>query len=114
MLKETLCYCGEPELNGATSRATVAVATEADRETIYQIRHAVYAQELGQHAANANGRLTDKLDEWNIYLVAKNGQAILGFISITPPGQPSYSIDKYFDRGQLPFPCKDALFEVRL
>ena len=114
MLKETFSYSGGPEFNAAISRVTLAVATQQDREVIYQIRHVVYAGELGQYLSNPSGRLTDRLDDWNIYLVAKNDSKILGFISITPPRRPSYSIDKYFDRAQLPFACTDALFEIRL
>src|SRR5216117_214448 len=113
MLKETFSYseAAEPK---AICGVSLAVATHQDREAIYQIRHVVYARELGQHSSNPNGRLTDALDDWNIYLVAKSPSNILGFISITPPRRPSYSIDKYFERTQLPFTCTDALFEIRL
>jgi len=92
----------------------IAPATDADRDTIYRLRHAIYAVELGQHAPNAEGRLRDSLDAFNAYLVAREDSEVVGFISITPPGNPSYSIDKYFDRQSLPF-CFDAgLYEVRI
>jgi histidinol-phosphate/aromatic aminotransferase/cobyric acid decarboxylase-like protein/GNAT superfamily N-acetyltransferase len=98
----------------ATPRFTLLLATNADREEIYRVRHEIYAHELGQYATNGNGRLTDALDGWNVYLVAKVGRAIAGFISITPPGHPSYSIDKYFTRESLPFPVDQKLSEIRL
>src|SRR2546426_850623 len=63
----------------------LSMATEADREVIYRLRHEVYARELGQHAANPSGSLRDALDDWNIYLVAKISGRITGFISLTPP-----------------------------
>src|SRR5213593_3810787 len=63
----------------------LSVATEADRQVIYRLRHEVYARELGQHAANLSGSLRDALDDWNIYLVAKISGQIAGFISLTPP-----------------------------
>src|SRR5437867_67561 len=63
----------------------LSVATEAEREAIYRLRHEVYARELGQHAASPAGRLRDALDDWNIYLVARIGGQIAGFISLTPP-----------------------------
>ena len=66
---------------------TVSVATHADREGIYRLRHEVYARELGQHAANQAAELKDALDGWNIYLVARQGSQIAGFISVTPPGR---------------------------
>jgi histidinol-phosphate/aromatic aminotransferase/cobyric acid decarboxylase-like protein/GNAT superfamily N-acetyltransferase len=93
---------------------TLTLATDEDRETIYRIRHEVYACELGQHPVNGRGFLDDSLDGWNVYLVAKVGPEIAGFISITPPGTAAYSIDKYFARESLPFPVEQDLYELRL
>src|SRR4051812_8164290 len=82
----------------------LSVANEIDRETIYRLRHQIYAQELGQHRVNSEGRLCDRLDQRNIYLVAKLDGQLAGFISLTPPptnSQPAdqnhkhYSVDKY-------------------
>ncbi len=89
-------------------------ATVEDRIAIYRARHEVYARELGQHAANSAGRLRDTLDDDNVYLVARVDGELGGFVSITPAGQPAYSIDKYFTRASLPFPVDDGLCEVRL
>ena len=83
------------------------MADDRDRETIYHIRHEVYAAELAQHSTNTAGRLTDSLDAFNHYIVVSDGDRIVGFVSITPPGGPGYSIDKYFKREQLPFPVDD-------
>src|SRR5687768_9959885 len=90
---------------------TLAVAGDEDRESIYRARHDVYGLELHQHAANGDGRLSDALDAWNVFLVAKADGVLAGFISITPPpnsdplpggaGKHQYSIDKYFDRTSL-------------
>ncbi|MBI4664034.1 MAG: histidinol-phosphate aminotransferase family protein [Verrucomicrobia bacterium] len=93
---------------------TLTQADDADRECIYRIRHDVYACELRQHHLNAEGRLTDTLDEHNVYLVAKVQGEVAGFVSITPPTAPSYSIDKYANRGRLPFAVDKGLYEVRL
>jgi histidinol-phosphate/aromatic aminotransferase/cobyric acid decarboxylase-like protein len=95
-------------------RVTVRLAVDEDREVIYRQRHAVYACELGQHAPNAAGRLTDALDAHNLYVVALLGGELVGFVSITPPGPGRYSIDKYFERSELPFPFDAGLYEVRL
>lgn len=104
---------GLPAGAGA-ERWVVRLATAEDRETIYRLRHEVYAKELGQHHVNPEGRLTDFLDPVNTYLVISAGTALVGFISITPPGTPRYSIDKYLPRERLPFPFDDKLYEVRL
>ncbi len=93
-----------------TQGIVVRVATEADREVIYRLRHDVYAQELGQHAINVDRRLTDALDSFNTYIVGEVGGEIAGFISITPPGGPGYSIDKYFRRDDLPLSFDDGLY----
>ncbi|HKS36484.1 MAG TPA: aminotransferase class I/II-fold pyridoxal phosphate-dependent enzyme [Verrucomicrobiae bacterium] len=98
----------------AVSRFDLTLAGETDRQVIYRVRHEVYARELGQHRANASGRLLDPLDDCNFYLVAKVNGEIAGFISVTPPGAHAYSIDKYFKREQLPFAIDDKLYEVRL
>jgi histidinol-phosphate/aromatic aminotransferase/cobyric acid decarboxylase-like protein len=99
--------------NGGNQLA-VRIATERDREIIYGLRHEVYARELAQHPTNADQRLTDSLDAFNHYIVVSDGDRIVGFVSITPPSGPSYSIDKYFKREQLPFPVDDKLYEIRL
>lgn len=92
----------------------IALATEPERETIYRLRHEVYACELKQHPINAEGRLRDALDRHNLYITASQNGEMLGFISITPPTSPQYSVDKYFARETLPFPFDDKLYELRL
>ena len=98
----------------AAPRFALSLATDEDRKTIYRLRHEIYARELGQHAVNGQGSLADALDGWNIYLVVKVGREIGGFISITPPGHATYSIDKYFSRESLSFPVDEKLYEIRL
>ena len=98
----------------ADDRIVLSLADVQDRERIYRIRHQVYAIELGQHAENAAGRLTDALDSVNTYLVAKRGGEVLGFVAITRPSPTGYSIDKYFARADVPVAFDEGLFEVRL
>ncbi len=97
----------------APARTHVGIATPAQRERIYRLRHDIYARELGQHAERADGVLSDELDERNVYIVASTGGHIAGFVSITPPGA-RYSIDKYFATGALSVPRDEGLFEIRL
>ena len=92
----------------------IGLASIMDRSTIYRLRHEVYARELGQHQVQTNGELRDEIDAWNVYIVARVEGEIAGFISITPPGNSSYSVEKYFPRETLPFPVDDGLFEIRL
>ncbi|HEV3056667.1 MAG TPA: histidinol-phosphate transaminase [Vicinamibacterales bacterium] len=92
----------------------VSLADERDRASIHAIRHQVYATELKQHPENATGLLLDKLDEVNVYLVARCAGRIAGFVSITPPNEHGYSLDKYFPYRDLPVIVDQRLYEVRL
>ena len=38
---------------------TVTMATELDLKSIFRMRHEVYATELGQHAENDSGRMSE-------------------------------------------------------
>lgn len=89
-------------------------ADRSDRDGIYAMRHDVYGVELGQHALNAARRLSDALDAHNLYLVAEADGRTIGFISLTPPSAPSFSVEKYLRREQIPARFDDGLWEVRL
>ncbi|MGI5171533.1 aminotransferase class I/II-fold pyridoxal phosphate-dependent enzyme [Spirillospora sp. CA-253888] len=89
-------------------------SSEADREWIHRLRHEVYACELGQHAPNADGLLTDDLDGSNVYITALRAGEPAGFISVTPPWAGRYSVDKYLRREEHPALREDGLFEIRI
>jgi N-acyl-L-homoserine lactone synthetase len=97
-----------------STKISTGLSDEQDREVIYSMRHQVYARELGQHTEIKEGRLTDKLDSVNCYIVAKTGGEIAGFVSITPPNELGYSIDKYFAREDLPLIFDEGLYEARI
>jgi len=100
--------------SSTNDKLRISSASAEDLETIYRLRHEIYARELGQHPVNPEGKLTDSLDGHNHYIVAKQNGQIIGFISITPPSSPRYSVDKYFPRDSMPFPFDDKLYELRL
>ncbi|MFD8569062.1 aminotransferase class I/II-fold pyridoxal phosphate-dependent enzyme [Streptomyces sp. NPDC059639] len=85
-----------------------------DRDWIHELRHRVYAQELGQHAPDPAGRLSDGLDGDNVYLVAARGARRVGFVSVTPPWAGRFGLDKYLDRDELPSLREPDTFEVRI
>lgn len=74
----------------------------------------MYARELGQHSESPDGSLRDALDEVNHYVVARQAELVVGFISITPPSAGRYSIEKYFQQSDLPFDFHQNLYEIRL
>jgi histidinol-phosphate/aromatic aminotransferase/cobyric acid decarboxylase-like protein/N-acyl-L-homoserine lactone synthetase len=92
----------------------VSQASNTDRAEISRLRHQVYATELHQHAENAQQELRDALDDYNVMLVVRRSDRITGFVSLTPPSAPRFSVDKYFRRDDLPFPFDSSLYEVRL
>ncbi len=98
----------------AEASFVLGLADAEDREEIFRLRHEIYARELGQHAVNPAGTLRDALDAVNIYLTVRCAGEIAGFISLTPPRAPAFSVDKYFARAGLPFAFDDRLYEVRL
>ncbi len=98
----------------ASTGFVLAMATQADRDEIYQLRHEVYAREIGQHHTHASGRLQDALDTANDYILARYDGRLAGFVSITPPDAPTFSLDKYFARAELPFVLDKRSYEVRL
>ncbi|MDP9191959.1 MAG: aminotransferase class I/II-fold pyridoxal phosphate-dependent enzyme [Acidobacteriota bacterium] len=102
----------EPLIN--SGRIRIALAADADRRTIYALRHEVYARELHQHSENAEQALSDPLDADNLYIVARVNDAVAGFISITPPGNGMYSIDKYLRRDEIPFALDASTYELRI
>lgn len=59
----------------------------------------MYASEWG-NTVRTEGRLTDSLDGFNSYVVARVDGVLAGFVSITPPDGGTYSVDKYFRRDQ--------------
>ena len=95
-------------------KITISIASKTDRYKIYQLRHEVYGTELMQHSENELKLFRDRLDDFNTYICAKINNEIVGFISITPPDNDRYSIDKYFKRKDLPFKVTDHLYEMRI
>lgn len=90
----------------------LAAASPLDREQIYHIRHEIYGRELGQHSLSGDEKLSDALDEFNVYLVIRRGSDVAGFVSLTPPDR-NYSLDKYRSREIYPFLYQDA-WELRI
>jgi histidinol-phosphate/aromatic aminotransferase/cobyric acid decarboxylase-like protein len=95
-------------------RARISIATLDDRQDIYAMRHAVYAEELGQHKPNHELMLMDALDDANEYIVAHVAGRLAGFVSVTPPSAGRYSIEKYVAREELALSFDDGLYEVRV
>ncbi len=92
---------------------SIKLADETERDEIYHLRHKIFAEELKQHKTNKEKILKDEIDNFNIYIVVKIEDKLIGFVSITPPGK-IYSMDKYISRSVAPFVYDQHLYEVRL
>ena len=100
--------------NQLSSRARISIAYDSDRNSIYKLRHQVYAEELRQHETTDDQKLSDSLDGFNDYIVAKIDGRLVGFVSITPPGSASYSLDKYLARENVDLSFDEGLYEMRI
>lgn len=89
-------------------------ANDQDREIIYHLRHEIYAEELHQYPSTETYQLQDEIDNYNEFIIAENENEVVGFISITPPNAPQFSIDKYFNRSCIPYAFDEYLYEIRL
>ena len=91
----------------------ISIATNSDLQAIYRLRHEVYSEELGQYASSPDEILPDATDISSIYISAYMGTTLVGFIGITPPGSPCYSVDKYLPRHDIPVTFDDSVYEIR-
>jgi histidinol-phosphate/aromatic aminotransferase/cobyric acid decarboxylase-like protein/GNAT superfamily N-acetyltransferase len=100
--------------NQLQHKARISIADDSDRDSIYALRHEVYAEELHQHTTTHDRMLSDPLDSFNTYIVAKIDGRLAGFVSITPPGFGRYSIDKYLARESVDLSFDEGLYEMRI
>jgi histidinol-phosphate/aromatic aminotransferase/cobyric acid decarboxylase-like protein/GNAT superfamily N-acetyltransferase len=94
-------------------RLVLALASDVERSVVYRARHEVYATELGQYTTRTDGMLPDAEGLQATYIVASVDGTIVGFVGITPPSSPSFSVDRYLPRGEIPFPFDQHLYEIR-
>jgi histidinol-phosphate/aromatic aminotransferase/cobyric acid decarboxylase-like protein/GNAT superfamily N-acetyltransferase len=117
MLRTQLCekYASYDGMsNHLPPQTRISLAYDFDRDSIYSLRHEVYAEELHQHPATHDRKLSDSLDAFNEYIVAKIDGELVGFVSITPPGFGRYSIDKYLARENVDLSFDEGLYEMRI
>ena len=93
---------------------SISITTNpTDQVAIYRLRHDVYAEELEQYESRPDGVLPDSMDISGSYIRAYLDKTLAGFVGITPPKSPRYSIDKYFKRNEIPITFNNGLYEIR-
>jgi histidinol-phosphate/aromatic aminotransferase/cobyric acid decarboxylase-like protein len=96
-----------------TNKLNLSLATAAHRNDIDRIRHDVYAAELGQFTRSPDGLLHDRPEVESIYITAVYNGKLVGFVGITPPASPRYSVDHYLSRSDIPVQFDNHLYEIR-
>ncbi|MTD32011.1 aminotransferase class V-fold PLP-dependent enzyme [Planomicrobium sp. YIM 101495] len=62
---------------------TYKLASEPDEmEGIHRLNYETFVEEIPQHQRNRERRLVDKFDKENIYLIAKDGEEVVGMIAV--------------------------------
>jgi histidinol-phosphate/aromatic aminotransferase/cobyric acid decarboxylase-like protein/predicted GNAT family N-acyltransferase len=96
-----------------TLRLSISVANAGEREAVYRMRHDVYAAELGQYESRPEGSLPDTTDINSVYIIASSGGEVVGFVGVTPPSSPRFSVDKHLSRDEIPMVFDKHLYEIR-
>jgi predicted N-acetyltransferase YhbS len=86
--------------------------SEQDFEQIRRLNHAVFAEELGQHERQPDGRLIDRFEARSRFLLAMDGDRLAAMVcwSMTPPFSVESRLQDPRTLEQLPQP----VCEVRL
>lgn len=89
------------------------LATSAEElGQVHRLNHQTFAQELGQYETNESGELVDRFDSGNRYFVAKQGDAVIGMISINNTSP--FSIEKRLKDPRATLDAIPGPSEVRL
>lgn len=94
-------------------RLVLLLASDDERMDVYRSRHDVYALELRQYESRPDGVLPDAENLDAQYIIASIDGEMAGFIGITPPGSPRFSVDRYMQRDEIPFAFDQGLYEIR-
>ncbi len=95
------------------NKLTISLPTAQDCELINRIRHDVYISELKQFDPLEGDMLPDRPEVDSTYIKCEINGALIGFVGITPPSSPTYSIDHYVDRNQVPVQFGKHAYEIR-
>ena len=89
------------------------VASTPDQlEQVYRLNYATFVTELGQHTGDGSGRLVDKFDRKNTYLIALRDDRVVGMVTVH--GEPPFSTAQRLADQSLLDSIVGTLLEVRL
>lgn len=90
----------------------VKVASQQEFDKIHQLNHQIFADEIPQHEKKDDGKLVDSFHEKNTYVVALEGEELVGMVcynAIRP-----FSLDKKMEHLDAYLPPHEKLVEIRL
>ena len=90
----------------------ISIANTDERESIYHMRHDIYATELGQYKSRTNESLPDTGNVNSVYITASLDGKLAGFVGITHPDSPQFSVDKFLSREEIPLTFDESLYEI--
>ncbi len=87
-------------------------STPDQLEQVYRLNYATFVTELGQHRGDGSGRLVDKFDQKNTYLIALRDDRVVGMVTVH--GEPPFSTAERLADQSLLESIGGRLLEVRL
>jgi N-acyl-L-homoserine lactone synthetase len=96
---------------------TYKIASEPEEmKQIYHLNYETFVEEIPQHQENESHSLVDKFDQENIYMIAKDAEAVVGMIAVR--ANRPFSLDQKLDNldDYLPKhanPCEIRLLSVK-
>jgi len=81
-------------------------------EQIHELNHQTFAVEIPQHTPSADGARVDRFDEENTYLVALDGETVVGMMAMR--GERPFSLDAKLADLDAHLPPERPIVEIRL
>jgi hypothetical protein len=80
----------------APSSLHVKLATEDwEFEAIHRLNYRIFVEEIPQHAPNGDGRLVDRFHAENSYVIAREGDRVLGMLALRGKRARSHSTARW-------------------
>lgn len=95
-----------------TKTLTFDVAGPADDDRIFALNYQMFVEEIPQHPPNESRRLVDRFHDENTYLIAREGDDIVGMVAVRS-ARP-FSLDAKLDDLDSYLPPHRSVCEVRL
>lgn len=99
-------------LLATTKDLTVKIANQSEFDKIHKLNHQVFSEEIPQHKTREDGKLVDAFHEINTYIVALEGDELVGMVcynALRP-----FSLDKKMSNLDGFLPPHSKLVEIRL